>query len=609
MKILFVFPLVWQAFAFAGGSLLPPVGQYELWIGSKKVQFSSDLLERNSRYALLRNYLTSDLGKKYLVDLKEDKRFSGFFYEDHGETKLKKFIPAEYKDTDTGVEDRYISPELLQLPEFELLFVKAKSLFCHEHLTDPYCSLDEDDDEEQEKQWKERTIDYLSGDPTGLDSKALSKRYQQSLLLKEDLHLHCARVRTEIGPQIQSLQKSVDQILEKVIPLSRAGEAKAIKIAELDQRLRLKDARSGWSAADLQWFRENFEKGRETEVGYLKFGPLTETPLTHREIIKIRENEKQIQDLVVQSYQKDLESYRIQMDIIHSDDKFEEFLKNISGDYDPAVVKVLKKDNQFRQKVKEHLSVSIEKAEKAISPEGIKKLDYGTGTGDFKNKEWLNVDQVKDQVIDATNADLSRLSSPFMSKEHNPGHQDLTSDYPESDHEFWQLQMKAERFFVPLHSQGHYSLAEIRPKEKNVFLYDSMGAYHNDHSVYEEMILKLIAIAQAEKIPFPTEEDWRIVRRAAPQQTNTNDCGIYTILAAQRLAKNEPLNYTVNDIPHVRARFYGQYISRALNQLQRQKPGPSLAILAEQQLAAAIRRFLKENPVKTDKDSTRTLNF
>ncbi len=78
----------------------------------------------------------------------------------------------------------------------------------------------------------------------------------------------------------------------------------------------------------------------------------------------------------------------------------------------------------------------------------------------------------------------------------------------------------------------HWALAVAFMQQKKIVYYDSQSAGNNSGMSNLSMLLRYIGDeAEAKQRQFVIEE-WKLVIEQVPQQTNANDCGVFTCMFA-----------------------------------------------------------------------------
>lgn len=114
-------------------------------------------------------------------------------------------------------------------------------------------------------------------------------------------------------------------------------------------------------------------------------------------------------------------------------------------------------------------------------------------------------------------------------------------------------------------NNSHWVLAVLRPNEKTIGLYDSMGGRN------EEACTVLRNFANE-----VTGHDWSFVTVSAsdgiqvitlPRQHNGCDCGVFVCKAAEAISLGAPLFFSQSDMPHVRRRIVLELLNSHLVEL------------------------------------------
>jgi sentrin-specific protease 1 len=120
------------------------------------------------------------------------------------------------------------------------------------------------------------------------------------------------------------------------------------------------------------------------------------------------------------------------------------------------------------------------------------------------------------------------------------------------------LLKKTAPIFVPINAGGvHWALLVIHPATKTLTYYDSLS-WKPGHEV-EKVKENLRKFAELEGITSDIS-DWKVVSGSCPQQSNGNDCGVFTCMAADRLMQGLPLDYSAKDVPYMRLKMLSEFI-------------------------------------------------
>ncbi|RJE22010.1 Ulp1 protease family protein, partial [Aspergillus sclerotialis] len=119
--------------------------------------------------------------------------------------------------------------------------------------------------------------------------------------------------------------------------------------------------------------------------------------------------------------------------------------------------------------------------------------------------------------------------------------------------------LNVETVFVPVHNRAHWTLVVVKPTERTIENFDSLGSLSQVH-------VNLIKGWLAEELgdEFVAEE-WKVLSSASPQQTNGSDCGVFLLSTAKAVALGiDPLSYGPGDIPQLRRKVVGELMNGGL---------------------------------------------
>ncbi|KAK6636265.1 hypothetical protein RUM43_009924 [Polyplax serrata] len=107
---------------------------------------------------------------------------------------------------------------------------------------------------------------------------------------------------------------------------------------------------------------------------------------------------------------------------------------------------------------------------------------------------------------------------------------------------------------VPIHLGMHWCMSVIDFRSKEVRYYDSMGSSNN------RCLNALLSYLEAEsldkkKVAYSTN-DWKQINvDDIPQQMNGSDCGVFSCVFAEHLARNSPLLFSQENMPYFRRKM------------------------------------------------------
>lgn len=115
------------------------------------------------------------------------------------------------------------------------------------------------------------------------------------------------------------------------------------------------------------------------------------------------------------------------------------------------------------------------------------------------------------------------------------------------------LYQEKKPIFMPLNVGGaHWALLVIDFSKRKLCYYDSLSMRPGAEVEKVKAILQTLAAKENVSL---AKKDWQCVIEKCPQQTNGNDCGVFTCMAAERLMQGLPLDYSARDVPSARRRM------------------------------------------------------
>lgn len=119
-----------------------------------------------------------------------------------------------------------------------------------------------------------------------------------------------------------------------------------------------------------------------------------------------------------------------------------------------------------------------------------------------------------------------------------------------------------EKVFVPINSGAHWTLAVVEPTLKKITHYNSMRGSGIGTKACKDL-KEWVAVELGKDFK---EEEWTLLAVGeSPQQTNSDDCGIFTITSARQIMLGyAPMSYRASQIPDQRIRIVAELINRGL---------------------------------------------
>ncbi|XRM45434.1 hypothetical protein ABZX51_008529 [Aspergillus tubingensis] len=190
----------------------------------------------------------------------------------------------------------------------------------------------------------------------------------------------------------------------------------------------------------------------------------------------------------------------------------------------------------------------------------------------YTRGEWLN-----DEII---NGYLALIVDYLRRKNHNAGRNDKPRFHAFNSFFFSNLRDKGydsvarwakrakiggpllldvDTVYIPVHNSQHWTLVVVRPGERSIEHFDSLGARSRRHIAVVQTWLR------GELGPKYVEEEWRVLPSLSPQQDNGSDCGVFLLTTAKAVAIGlEPLSYGAQDTPLLRRKIVAELMAGGL---------------------------------------------
>ncbi|KAL5339955.1 hypothetical protein BJX70DRAFT_387596 [Aspergillus crustosus] len=102
--------------------------------------------------------------------------------------------------------------------------------------------------------------------------------------------------------------------------------------------------------------------------------------------------------------------------------------------------------------------------------------------------------------------------------------------------------LEVDTVFIPVHNNSHWTLIVVKPTDRTIEHFDSLGKLSKRHVEIVKTWLR------GELGPLYVEKEWRILPSESPQQNNGSDCGVFLLSTAKAVALDlEPLSYGARD--------------------------------------------------------------
>ncbi|RAK99566.1 SUMO protease ULP1 [Aspergillus ibericus CBS 121593] len=237
---------------------------------------------------------------------------------------------------------------------------------------------------------------------------------------------------------------------------------------------------------------------------------------------------------------------------------------------DGPAVRPLSSEWEARIKNLENRSVPVaRKVATTLSGDPLTKKDLATC---YTRGEWLN-----DEII---NSYLALIVDYLRRTNHNAGRHDKPRFHAFNSFFFSNLRDKGyesvarwakrakiggpllldvDTVYIPVHNSQHWTLVVVRPGERSIEHFDSLGALSRRHVAVVKTWLR------GELGPQYVEEEWRVLPSRSPQQDNGSDCGVFLLSTAKAVAIGlEPLSYGAADTPLLRRKIVAELMAGGL---------------------------------------------
>ncbi|KAL4865015.1 hypothetical protein BDV12DRAFT_175281 [Aspergillus spectabilis] len=119
--------------------------------------------------------------------------------------------------------------------------------------------------------------------------------------------------------------------------------------------------------------------------------------------------------------------------------------------------------------------------------------------------------------------------------------------------------LKVDTVFVPVHNNSHWTLILVKPIEKTIEHFDSLGSLSRRHV---EIVKTWLHGELGSKY---VEDEWKVLPSQSPQQDNGSDCGVFLLSTAKAVALDiEPLCYGPRDTRLLRKKIVAELMNGGL---------------------------------------------
>lgn len=120
--------------------------------------------------------------------------------------------------------------------------------------------------------------------------------------------------------------------------------------------------------------------------------------------------------------------------------------------------------------------------------------------------------------------------------------------------------LEVDTVYIPVHNSAHWTLMVVKPTERSIEYFDSLGSASPRHVAIVKDWLRGELSARF------VEEEWSVVPTVSPQQDNGSDCGVFLLSTAKAVAVGiEPQSYGARDIPLLRRKIVAELMAGGLD--------------------------------------------
>ncbi|VVC25342.1 Ulp1 protease family, C-terminal catalytic domain [Cinara cedri] len=121
---------------------------------------------------------------------------------------------------------------------------------------------------------------------------------------------------------------------------------------------------------------------------------------------------------------------------------------------------------------------------------------------------------------------------------------------------------KYKKILIPIHLSSHWCLICVNFLDKTIKYYDSLRG--SNLSCLNTIFSFLQEEYKTKKNEIFDCSGWQLIKAHCPVQLNGNDCGVFTCINAECIARDADLNFTQKDIPKLRYRICYEILTNKL---------------------------------------------
>ncbi|KAL4877078.1 hypothetical protein BJY04DRAFT_230903 [Aspergillus karnatakaensis] len=120
--------------------------------------------------------------------------------------------------------------------------------------------------------------------------------------------------------------------------------------------------------------------------------------------------------------------------------------------------------------------------------------------------------------------------------------------------------LDVDTVFVPVHNSHHWTLILVKPRDRTIENFDSLGSVSRQHvATIQKWLAGELGSAYIAK-------DWTLLPSTSPQQNNGSDCGVFLLTTAKAVALGlDPLCYNPTDIVTIRQKIVAELMNGGLH--------------------------------------------
>ena len=119
--------------------------------------------------------------------------------------------------------------------------------------------------------------------------------------------------------------------------------------------------------------------------------------------------------------------------------------------------------------------------------------------------------------------------------------------------------LNVDTIFVPVHNSAHWTLIVVKPSDRTIENFDSLGSLSREHVELIKVWLK------GELGKDYIDDEWEVLKSKSSQQDNGSDCGVFLLSNAKAVALNiDPMSYGASDIRMLRKKIVAEIINGGL---------------------------------------------